>query len=106
MNYLNRFSVKLAEITALLCELLKKNIHFKWEAHYQAALDRIKKELCTSQVISYYDPDPNTETILQCDASTLGQGAWIRQIDSKGEEKIVGMASRCLTPTESRYSLT
>ena len=64
----------------------------------------IKKELCTSQVISYYDPDPNTETILQCDASTLGLGARIRQIDSKGEEKIVGMASRCLTPTKSRYS--
>ena len=104
VNYLNRFSLKLAEITAPLRELLKKNIHFKWEAHHQAALDRIKKELCTSQVISYYDPDPSTETILQCDASTLGLGAWIRQIDSKGEEKIVGMASRCLTPTESRYS--
>ena len=104
VNYLNRFSVKLAEITAPLRELLKKNIHFKWEAHHQAALDRIKEELCTSQVISYYDPDPNTETILQCDASTLGLGAWIRQIDSKGEEKIVGMASRCLTRTESRYS--
>ena len=75
VNYLNRFSVKLAEITALLRELLKKNIHFKWEAHHHAALDRIKKELCTSQVISYYDPDPNTETILQCDARPLGLGA-------------------------------
>ena len=25
-------------------------------------------------------------------------------MDSEGNEKIVGMASRCLTPTESRYS--
>ena len=98
--------MKLAEITAPLCELLKKNIHFKWEEHHQAALDRIKKELCTSQVIIYFDPDPNTETILQCDASTLGLGAWIRQIDSKGEEKIVGMASRCFTPTECKNTLT
>ena len=104
VNYLSRFSVKIAEITAPLCELLKKNIHFKWEAYHQAVLYRIKKELCTSQVISYYDPDPNTETFLQCDASTLGLGAWIRQINSKGEEKIVGMASRCLIATESRYS--
>ena len=104
VNYLNRFSVKLAEMTAPLRELLKKNIHFQWEAHHQAALERIKKELYTSQVISYYDPDPDTKTILQCDASTLGLGAWIRQIGSNGEEKIVGMASRCLTPTESRYS--
>ena len=104
VNYLNRFSVKLAEMTAPLRELLKKNIHFQWETHHQAALERIKKELYTSQVISYYDPDPNTKSILQCDASILGLGAWIRQIGSNGEEKIVGMASRCLTPTESRYS--
>ena len=104
VNYLNRFSVKLAEITAPLCELLKKNIYFKWEIHHQPALERVKKQLCTSQVISYYDPDPNTKTILQCDASTLGLGAWIRQISNNGDEKIVGMASRCLTPTESRYS--
>ena len=104
VNYLNRFSVQLAEMTAPLRELLKKNIHFQWETHHQAALERIKKELYTSQVISYYDPDPDTKTILQCDASTLGLGAWIRQIGSNGEEKIVGMASRCLTPTESRYS--
>ena len=103
VNYLNRFSVKLAEITAEE-ELLKKNIQFKWKVHHQTALDRIKKELCTSQVISYYDPDYNTETILQCDASTLGRGAWIRQIDSKGEEKIVGKASKCLAPTKTRYS--
>ena len=34
----------------------------------------------------------------------MGLGTWIRQIGSNGEEKIVGMASRCLTPTESRYS--
>uniref|UniRef100_A0A3P9IWF8 Reverse transcriptase/retrotransposon-derived protein RNase H-like domain-containing protein n=1 Tax=Oryzias latipes TaxID=8090 RepID=A0A3P9IWF8_ORYLA len=74
VTYLNRFSTKLAE----------------WEHHHQQALDDIKKELCTKQLISYYDPDPNTVTILQCDASTL--------------EKIVGMASRCLSPTESRYS--
>uniref|UniRef100_A0A3P9L1R3 Reverse transcriptase/retrotransposon-derived protein RNase H-like domain-containing protein n=1 Tax=Oryzias latipes TaxID=8090 RepID=A0A3P9L1R3_ORYLA len=68
VTYLNRFSTKLAELQAL---------------------DDIKKELCTKQLISYYDPDPNTVTILQCD---------------HGQEKIVGMASRCLSPTESRYS--
>uniref|UniRef100_A0A3P9IEN6 Reverse transcriptase/retrotransposon-derived protein RNase H-like domain-containing protein n=1 Tax=Oryzias latipes TaxID=8090 RepID=A0A3P9IEN6_ORYLA len=104
VTYLNRFSTKLAELAAPLRELNKKNVHFRWEHHHQQALDDIKKELCTKQLISYYDPDPNTVTILQCDASTLGLGAWIRQIDQHGQEKIVGMASRCLSPTESRYS--
>lgn len=104
ITYLNRFSTILAKLAVPLRELTKKNTHFNWLHHHQEALDRIKQELCTAQLISYYDPDPSTTTILQCDASTLGLGAWIRQIDSQGQEKIVGMASRCLTPTETRYS--
>ena len=71
----------MAELTAPLHELTKKNVHFRWEQHHQAALDRIKEELCSAPILSYYDPDPETATILQCDASQKGLGAWIRQID-------------------------
>uniref|UniRef100_A0A3B3HY19 Reverse transcriptase/retrotransposon-derived protein RNase H-like domain-containing protein n=1 Tax=Oryzias latipes TaxID=8090 RepID=A0A3B3HY19_ORYLA len=89
VTYHIRLSTKLAELVAPLRELNEKNVHFRWEPHHQQALDDIKKELLT---------------ILQYDASTLGLGAWIRQIDQHGQEKIVGVASRCLSPTESRYS--
>ena len=103
VNYLNRFSVKLAEYTAPLRELTKKCVHFRWKPYHQAALDRIKKELSSPRVISYYDSNPATPTILQCDASQIGLGAWLRQ-DSNGSEQIVAMASRSLTDTEKRYS--
>jgi homogentisate 1,2-dioxygenase len=49
-----------------------KNAHFKWEQSHQTALNKIKEELCKSQAISYYDPNPSTTTILQCDASQEG----------------------------------
>ena len=39
---------------------------------------KIKKELSSSRIISYYDPNPSTPTILQCDASQIGLGAWLR----------------------------
>ena len=95
ITYLNRFSSKIAaKLTAPLRELTKKNVHFRWEQHHQAALDKIKAVLCSAQVLSYYDPDPATTTILQCDASRKGLGAWIRQVDPSGNEKIVSMASR------------
>ena len=42
--------------------------------------------------------------ILQCDASQTGIGAWLRQLDSQGNEHIVAMASRSLTEAEFRYS--
>lgn len=104
ITYLNRYSTKLAELTAPLRELTKKNTHFRWEQRHQDALDRIKEELCSVPIMSYYDPDPNTTTILQCDASQEGLGAWIRQIDSDGNERIIAMSSRTLTDTEKRYS--
>ena len=103
INYLNRFSVKDADYTATLRELTKKHGHFRWKPHHQAALDKIKKELSSSRIISYYDPNPATPIILQCDASQVGLGAWLRQ-KSNSTEKIVAMASRALTDTESRYS--
>ena len=104
ITYLNRFSTRLAELTAPLRELQKKEVHFSWEKRHQAALDAIKAELCNAKILSYYDPDPKTTTILQCDASQLGLGAWLRQIDSTGKEKIVAMCSRGLHDAETRYS--
>lgn len=104
ITYLNRFSTKIAELTAPLRKLTKKNVKFVWESKHENALKRIKAELCTARILSYYDPSPNTTTILQCDASLTGLGAWIRQIDNNGEEKIVAMGSRSLTDAESRYS--
>jgi hypothetical protein len=44
--------------------------------------------------MSYYDPNPDTVTILQCDRSQEEVGAWVRQIDANGNER----------DTEKRYS--
>ena len=104
VTYLNRFSTKLADLTSPLRELTKKHVYFSWEPLHHQAFNRIKQELCTSKLISYYDPDLSTPTILQCDASKTGIGAWLRQSDSQGNEHIVAMASRSLTDAESRYS--
>ena len=95
INYLNRFSVKLADYTATLRELTKKHVHFRWEPRDQTALS-------SSRIISYYDPNSATPTILQCDASQAELGAWLGQ-EISSTEKIVAMASRALTDTESRY---
>ena len=60
-----------------------------------------------SVLAALHDDDvinPNTTTIFQCDVSTLGVEVWIRWINERGAEKIVGMVSRCLIPTKSRYS--
>ena len=79
MTYLSRFSTRLAELSAPLRELIKFRTHFRWDDRHHIALEIINKEICD-------DPDPETKTLLQCDASQLGLGAWLRQIDKNGEE--------------------
>ncbi|CAM1319115.1 Uncharacterised protein g7110 [Pycnogonum litorale] len=104
-TYLNRYSTKIADLTAPLRELVKKNVHFKCEPHNTEALERVKQELVTTpKIISYYDPNSATTAILQVDASLKGLGAWLRQIDSEGNDYIVAMSSRSLTETEKKYS--
>ena len=73
---------------------MKKNVQFLWQQQYQEALEEIKTELCKAQIMSYYVIAPNTTTIFQCDVSTLGVEIWIRQINERGDGKIVGMVSR------------
>lgn len=96
ITYLNRYSTKLAQLTAPLRELTKKHVHFRWEHNHQQALDKIKEEICTSRILSYYDLSPTTTTVLQYDACQEGLGAWIRQVDSNNQERIIAMASRSL----------
>ena len=56
ITYLNHFSAKVAELTAPLRQLTKKNAHFRWEQHHQAALDRVieKGRLLYCNVNSVY----------------------------------------------------
>ena len=105
MDYLDRFSPNLAELTAPLRTLTTKDIDFHWEKHHKVALEAIKKELSNTNILPFYDMRSTTKTILQCDASMIGVGAWIRQIGDDGKQHIVDMmGSRSFTETESRDS--
>ena len=82
VNYLNQFSPALADLTAALRALCKK--------------DTIKKEITTAPVLQHFDQS-KTSTI-QSDASKKGLGAGLLQ-----DDKPVIYVSR--TPTETkRYS--
>ena len=104
ITYLNRYSTKLAKLTSPLRDLIKKNAHFKWQEQHQTALNKIKEELCSVPVTSYYDPNPGTVTVLQCDAIQGVLGEWIGQVDLDNNERTIAMFSQTPTDTEKRYS--
>ena len=63
--------------------------------------DKERTVRCQNTVI--LQPRPRSEDNSTCDASQLGLGAWLRQIDKYGTERSVAMCSRSLVDAETRY---
>ena len=97
VNYLTRYSGRLATITAPLSELTKANTAFVWSPEHDKAFKDVKDEIVTAPVLRYFDK--NAETAIQTDASQKGLGAVLLQ---NGQP--VCYASKALNDTESNYS--
>ena len=74
------------------------------QAECGEAFSTLKKHLSTPPVLVF--PDFTREFILDTDASNQGIGAVLSQIQSDGQEQVVAYASRLLSKTERRYSVT
>ena len=96
VNFLNRYTPKLAELCSPLRKLILKDSHYSPDDPEHAAFDAIKAEFKKKIILPYFDR--NKETILQTDASKKGFGAVILQ-----EEQPIYYASRALTSAEKNY---
>ena len=88
-NYLQKFALRLSEITTPLRELTNNDNEFLWDYQVHGAA----LEETTTPVLKYFDP--GATPTLQCDASMHGLGACLMQ-----DGHPVAYASRSLTPTE------
>ena len=77
VNYLNRFSPALEDLTVPLRALCKKDTLFTWKSSQEAAFDAIKKEITSAPVLAYFDQSKTS--IIQSDASKKGLGAVLLQ---------------------------
>jgi transposase InsO family protein len=97
VNYLCRFTPRLARLTSPLRELLKKDSYFQWGPEHTRAFADVKAEMTATQNLPFYDAaKPLT---LQVDASLSGLGAALIQ-----ENGPIAYASKSLSDAESRYS--
>ena len=82
--------------------LTKKYTPFIWEDRHQAAFLALKTCLCSAAILAYFKFDQ--PFILQTDASSIGLGAVLAQLDNYGPERVVAYTSCTLTPREQNYS--
>ena len=81
--------------------LLKKETKWKWGKDENNSFNRLKDAICAEKVLKRYDP--NSELVLQTDASGVGVGAAILQYNENGFLQPIAYASRILNKSENNY---
>ena len=104
-SYYRRFIRQFSAIAALLTELTKKGQPFQWNDGCEEAFQTLKHRLTESPVLSYPSTDDADTFILDTDASNLGIGAVLSQLQD-GQEKVISYASKMLSDSQRRYCVT
>ena len=103
-SYYRRFIPQFARIAKPLDELTQKGIQFCWNERCQTAFSTLKEKLTQAAVLSY--PCFDKPFVLETDASGDGIGAVLSQEQEDGHVHPVAYASRALSLTESKYTIT
>ena len=96
VNYLNRFSPHLAELSEPLRQICRQNMEFELTESVHVAFSRTKEEISRNITLPYFNP--KCATTLQTDASKKGLGAVLLQ-----NSKPVMVVLRALTGSEMNY---
>ena len=96
-----RFIDALATKAEPLRKLTRETVPFKWQTK-EKAFKRLK-DLAQADSLAYFDP--KSEPRIAADASPVGLGAVLMQIQN-GERRVIYRASRSLSDVERRYSQT
>ena len=96
VNYLNRFSLHLAELSEPLREICRQDVEFELTESVHVAFSRTKEEISMNVTLPYFNP--KSATTLQTDASKKGLEAVILQ-----DSRPVMFASQALTGAEKNY---
>ncbi|KAG1580706.1 hypothetical protein G6F48_010280 [Rhizopus delemar] len=103
-SYYRRFIKNFAAIARPLHDQTKTTKKVPWTNKTTESFESLKRALTTTPILSR--PDFNKPFILITDASKLGLGAILTQLDDNGYEHPVIYASRGLKSTESNYAPT
>ena len=103
-GYYRRFIQNYSTIATPLTNLTRKSEPEKvvWTSKCNEAFEKLKESLLSTPVMR--NPDFTRPFVLQTDASEVGVGAVLGQMDEKGFDHPVAYFSRKLLPRELKYS--
>ena len=102
-SYYRRFIKDFGKVSAPLAELQKDDVAWRWTEVEANAFQAIRQ--CLTDIATQAHPDFTKPFILDCDASAVGIGFVLSQIDEKGRERIVMVDSRKFTRGEAKWHI-
>ena len=102
-GYYRQFIPDYATIAKPLTQLTQKNAGWSWGVREEEAFQALRHSLMTAPILGY--PDPTSPYFLDTDASAVGVGAVLSQIQ-EGKERVVAYYSKTLSPAERNYCVT
>jgi len=105
VNYLAAFDFVpgLAEQSAILTDLTKKGVEFRWEKKHDDAFKMIKKLAKSVQFLQRIDYESGEPIWLIADASNRGVGGYVAQGPDWKTARPIGFYSRQYRPAEANY---
>ncbi|XP_058814769.1 uncharacterized protein LOC131678572 isoform X2 [Topomyia yanbarensis] len=104
VTFADRFIFKRADKTEHL-RALANGDRFYWTNNEEKEFEFLRNDALKSiKRLGYYDPDDQTELLV--DASPIGLGAVLVQFNKSSIPRIIACASKALTVTEQRYPQT
>ena len=88
VNQMGRFAPNLISLTSPPRELLRKDVMWTYDIAQQNAMESIKKELCTTPTLAWYDATKHL--IISADGSSYGLG----QLFNRKRATAIGKLSR------------
>ena len=103
-SFYRKYIKSFATIAKPLHKLTEKSSHkeFKWTSEHDQAFSALKNSLAHEVTLAF--PDFSRQFRVATDASGVGIGAVISQIQHDGQERPISFISRVLTKTEQKYS--
>ena len=90
-SYYRKFIKNFADIAELLNNLTRKAVKFEWTTKCEEAFSKLKEALISPPVLIF--PDFSRKFTITTDASIVGLGAVLSQVDNDGNEHPVSYAS-------------
>lgn len=100
INFYHKYIPNAAKFLEPFYKLLRKDTDFIWSKECKDTFDKIKGYLASAPALAIFDP--NLPIIIYSDASLLGLGAVLKQVQENEEEKTVAYFSKKLNDSQKK----